>query len=222
MKPLLALVPVRAGSKGLPGKNLRLLAGKPLYRHSVDHGLAVGARVVVTTDHPEILAGDHGPGVTALARPAELAADDTPMDPVIAHALAAIPGPATVVLLQPTSPLRQPFDIFAAVSLFRGGAYDLVLTVTEADRGVLKWGTVEDGRFRPLVHPAFCFMNRQALPAVHRPNGAVYVFDADWFRGAGRLATDRIGAVVMPAERAADIDGAEDFARAEAALKGQS
>lgn len=215
---LIALVPLRAGSKGLPGKNVRPLAGKPLYRHAVDQGLAAGAEVWISTDIAAVLAADHGPGVRVIARPADLAGDATPMDPVISHALGLIGDAGRVVLLQATSPLREAADIRAAVELHRSGAHDLVMSVCAADRGVLKWGTLEAGSFRPLRRPDYCFMNRQALPAVHRPNGAVYVFDAGWFRATGRLATDRIGAVEMPVERSLDIDSDDDFARAEAWL----
>ncbi|MFD1913521.1 cytidylyltransferase domain-containing protein [Halodurantibacterium flavum] len=218
MTGLVAIVPVRGGSKGLPGKNTRLLAGKPLYRHALDQGLALGARCILTTDIPDLLATDHGPGVTALARPAELARDDTPMDPVLDHAMRSFDGTATVVLLQATSPLRAPDDIRAAITLHAGGAFDLVMTVTETSSTILKYGMMRDGAFQPVAGADYCFMNRQALPPVYRPNGAVYVFDADWFRRNGRLATDRIGAVEMPAARAQDIDTEEDFRRAEATL----
>jgi N-acylneuraminate cytidylyltransferase len=218
--PLVALVPARAGSKGLPGKNLAPLAGRPLWRHAVEHGLAAGARVVVSTDIEEILAEAPPAGVALLRRPAALAADDTPMDAVIAHALAeAVPGEALVVLLQPTSPLRLPGDVARAAATWREGRFDLVLSATPGDPGVLKWGRAEGARFLPLADPAFCFANRQTLPAVWRPDGAVYVFSAGWFRAAGRLAAARrIGMVEMPPERALDIDTAEDLARAEALL----
>jgi N-acylneuraminate cytidylyltransferase len=217
--PLIALVPVRAGSKGLPGKNLRPLDGVPLWRRAVDQGLAAGAaEVVVSTDIPELMALPAEPRLRILPRPAELAGDVVPMDPVIAHALDAMPGDARVVLLQATSPLRRVEDIAAAVALHAAGGWELVLTVSPADPGVLKWGFVEAGRFRALVDPAHSFANRQSLPPVWRPNGAVYVFDAAGLRARGRLACERIGAVEMPTERALDIDDAEDFARAEAAF----
>lgn len=216
--PLIAIVPVRGGSKGLPGKNTRLLAGKPLFRRALDHGLAAGASCLLSTDIPDLLAQDHGPGVRVLPRPAALAQDDTPMDPVLLHALAQVQGPARVVLLQATSPLRRPQDIAAAIARHEGGRFDLVMSVSPTPSHILKYGLVRDGQFQPVARPDYCFMNRQALPQVFRPNGAVYVFDADWFRGNGGLATDRIGAVEMPEERALDIDSDADFARAEAAL----
>ena len=216
---LIALVPVRAGSKGLPGKNLRPLAGVPLWRRAADQGAALGAEVVVSTDIAGILAMPPVPGLRWLPRPEALAGDAVPMDPVIAHALEAVPGPARVVLLQATSPLRRLADIRAALALFAAGEWDLVMSVTAADPGVLKWGRLEGARFRPLGDPGHPFANRQALPPVWRPNGAVYVFDAEAFRARGTLAGARIGAVPMPPERSADIDTAEEFARAEAALR---
>ena len=215
---LMALVPVRGGSKGLPGKNTRMLAGKPLYRHAVDQALEAGAdEVVISTDIEELLGADHGAGVVALRRPAELAGDDVPMDPVILHALRDR-GEALVVLLQATSPLRRAGDVRAALEVWRKGRFDLVMSVARTSAGILKYGMAEGDRFVPVARPEYCFMNRQSLPAVYRPNGAVYVFDADWFRANGGLATERIGMVEMPEERSLDIDSAEDFARVEAIL----
>ncbi|MBK1634222.1 acylneuraminate cytidylyltransferase family protein [Rhodovulum adriaticum] len=218
--PPVALVPVRAGSKGLPGKNIRPLAGKPLYRHAIDQAHAAGiARVVVSTDIPQILQAPANAGVTVCPRPPALAGDTVPMDAVLRHVLAHdITGPAQVVLLQATSPLRLPGDIAAAMDVHRQGEFDLVLSATQADSGVLKWGRAEGAAFLPLSDPAHCFANRAELPAVYRPNGAVYVFDADWFRAHGTLATGRIGMVQMPANRAADIDTAADFEAVEARL----
>ena len=217
---LVVVVPVRGGSKGLPGKNLRALAGVPLWERAVAQGRQVGAEVLVTTDITDILSRDSMPGLTLLDRPAELARDDTPMAPVLLHALAHIEGQARIVLLQATSPLRSVDDIRAAVALHESGAFDLVKTVTPTDPGVLKYGRMDGDRFVPLADPAFCFSNRQSLPPVMRPNGAAYVFDKDWFLANGGFVTDRIGAVVMPEDRAQDIDTAEDFARAEAILRG--
>lgn len=215
--PLIAIVPVRGGSKGLPGKNVRPLGGVPLYRRAVDQGLAAGAQeVIVSTDIPEILAAPQ-PRTRLIARPEALAGDGVPMDPVLLHALRDA-GPALVVLLQATSPLRQVEDIRRGVDVWRQGGFDLVMSVTEAPSTILKYGLAEGDRFVPVARPEYCFMNRQQLPLVWRPNGAVYVFSADWFRQNGGLATDRIGMVPMPAERSMDIDTLADFERAEAAL----
>jgi N-acylneuraminate cytidylyltransferase len=220
MAPAVALIPLRAGSRGLPGKNTRALAGQPLWRHAVAQARAAGiARIVVSTDIAGIIAAAPEPGLEVLPRPVALAADDTPMDAVLRHVLGAqVTGAARVVLLQATSPLRRAEDIGAALDLHARGGFDLVLSASRADSGVLKWGRAEGAEFVPLSDPAHCFANRAALPPVYRPNGAVYVFDADWFRAAGTLAGGRIGMVEMPPERALDIDSAADFAAAEARL----
>ena len=114
-----------------------------------------------------------------------------PMAPVLVHALQQAGVQGTVVLLQATSPLRTPADIRAAVDLFATGAHGLVMSVTEADRGVLKWGRLEGSRFVPLSSPEHCFANRQSLPPVVRPNGAVYVFDAARLIATGERARNQ-------------------------------
>lgn len=215
-----AVIPLRTGSKGLPSKNIRPLAGKPLYRHAVDQALQAGAqRVVITTDIPEVLWAELPTQVTLVERPPELAGDTVPMAPVLQHALHTAECHGTVVLLQATSPLRLPSDIEAALAVFAGGYFELVMSVTSADRGVLKWGTLRGNRFQPLSDPAFCFANRQSLPPVVRPNGALYVLNAERFVASGSFVSDRIGVVEMPAERSQDIDSLDDFERCEAALE---
>ena len=216
---LVALIPIRAGSKGLPGKNIRALAGKPVYIHAVEQALRVVGRCVISTDIPEVLNAVHPQGCVVLERPAALAGEDVPMDAVIDHAIKALALEShRIVLLQVTSPLRADDDLRAGIALAEDGDFDLVMSVTSAERSALKWGMLEAGRFVPVSDPAFCFSNRQSLPAVYRPNGAVYVFDAATFQRNGGLATARIGAFEMPAERSADIDTLDDLQRVEAIL----
>ncbi|WP_291064619.1 acylneuraminate cytidylyltransferase family protein [Hydrogenophaga sp.] len=211
-----AVIPLRAGSKGLPQKNTRLLAGKPLYRHTIDQALAAGAqRVLVTTDIPEVLCADFPAAVQLLHRSADLCGDAVPMAPVMLHALRSAACQGTVVLLQATSPLRRIGDIEAALALFGSGIFELVMSVTPADRGVLKWGTLRGNHFQPLSDPDYCFANRQSLPPVVRPNGAIYVMHADWLLARGSFVSGRTGAIEMPAQYSYDIDTLEDFARCE-------
>lgn len=219
--PWTAVIPLRGGSKGLPGKNTRSLAGKPLYRHAVDLALAAGAsRVLISTDIPEVLASELPHSVQALHRPPELCGDTVPMAPVLVHALqtAKVQGP--VVLLQATSPLRQVADVQAALQRLATGAFDLVMSVTDAERSVLKWGQVQpDGSFVPLSSPEHCFANRQSLPPVYKPNGAVYAMLAQWFIEQQSFVSERIGTVVMPPERSFDIDNMADFVLCESLLQ---
>lgn len=221
LTPWTAVIPLRGGSKGLPGKNTRLLAGKPLYRHAIDLALAAGAsRVLISTDIREVLTAELPHTVQALQRPCELCGDTVPMAPVLVHALqtAQVQGP--VVLLQATSPLRQVADVQVALQRLATCAFDLVMSVTDAERSVLKWGQVQpDGRFVPLSSPEHCFANRQSLPPVYKPNGAVYAMNASWFIEQNSFVTERIGTVVMPPERSHDIDNLSDFELCESLLK---
>ncbi|WP_353628707.1 acylneuraminate cytidylyltransferase family protein (plasmid) [Sulfitobacter sp. TCYB15] len=213
----LALIPVRAGSKGLPGKNVRPFAGRPLYEHAVQQGCTVADRCIVSTDIADIIASGGPPGCDVRVRPANLAGDTAPMDAVITDAIVDAGLEAgTMVLLQATSPLRRNADIAAAVALYRTGAHNLVMSVSRTDPGPLKYGFMTDGTFCPVSGSRFCFANRQALPPLFRPNGAVYVFDIAWFLCNGSLATDRIGAVEMDASVSLDVDTLADFERAEA------
>lgn len=216
-----AVVPIRDGSRGFPGKNTAPLAGRPLYRHAVDQALAAGARhVVVTTDIPEVLEAEHPAGVVLHRRPDALAADHVPMAPVIADVLTRgeLAGDPVVVLLQATSPLRTAAQVRDAVDRFRDSGADLLMSVCEADPGVLKHGTITDGRFTALRDPSHPFTNRQQLPPVYRPNGAIYVFRADWFRRHGSLSTTSIEAYEMPVADSIDIDAPADLDRCAARL----
>jgi N-acylneuraminate cytidylyltransferase len=133
-QPWTAVIPLRAGSKGLPGKNTRLLAGKPLYRHAVDAALEAGAyRVILTTDIPEVMSASYPLAVQTIQRPLALCGDEVPMAPVLSHALQAARVQGPVVLLQATSPLRQPADILQALSILSFGAFDLIALFTVDD-----------------------------------------------------------------------------------------
>lgn len=210
---IFALVPARGGSKGLPDKCVRPLNGVPLYRHSVNHALEAGIeRVVISTDITAILRADLPRGVTAVPRPVEFAGDTTPMiDVLLNHIDTYEPTDGIMVLLQPTSPLRLAEDIAAGLAVFDKGSFDLVMSVRDADAAVLKYGRLEGDRFQPLNNPAFTFANRQSLPPVIRPNGAVYVIDTGWLRRHRRLDGGRIGCFKMPERRSQDIDTLTDF-----------
>jgi CMP-N,N'-diacetyllegionaminic acid synthase len=124
---LVGLIPARGGSKGIPRKNLAPVAGKPLLAWTIDAARAATelTRVVVSTDDDEIASAA---GVEVLRRPAELAADETPMLDVVRHAVAEL-SPDVVVLLQPTSPLRRAEHIDAAVRLLLESGADAVVSV---------------------------------------------------------------------------------------------
>jgi CMP-N-acetylneuraminic acid synthetase len=212
-----AVIPIRAGSKGLPGKNTRILAGRPLYMHAVHLALDAGAkRVLITTDIDEVLKSNFPEEVLVVRRPPQLSGDDVTMSPVLMHLLMQEKVQGPIVLLQATSPLRKVSDIQTALLQLETGEFDLVMSVTEAERSVLKWGTILDNkRYVPLADVAYCFANRQSLPPVYKPNGALYAMRAEWFINNGSLATQKLGTVIMPVERSQDIDNLVDFERCE-------
>lgn len=209
---VVAIVPFRGGSKGLPGKNILPVDGMPLYLHSVHQGLRTVGSVLLSTDIEEIDNDELPAGCALRRRPSQLAADETPMEDVIGDLIEhhALEG-KTIVLLQATSPLRLDNDILAALDLFKTRQHDMVLSVVERERGVLKYGTLEGQVFSALREPKYCFFNRQQLPKIYGPNGSVYVFDADRFVTANGFPSDRIGAIEMPIERSADIDTLADL-----------
>ncbi len=218
----LAIIPLRAGSKGLPGKNLRLLAGKPLYQHALDQALRVVGRCAITTDIPEILSAKLPSVCTVVPRPSELATDQTQIAPVLSHLFDTLLQqgnlPQRVVLLQATSPLRQDKDLIQALTHFTSGKFELVMSVTKTDPSILKYGFAEEGRFTPVSNPEFCFSNRQSLPHIVRPNGAIYVFSPKTFMASGTLATNSTGFIEMPEADSIDIDTEADLKAAEDAL----
>ncbi len=188
--------------------------------YAVDEAIAAGAdRVVITTDIMQIISGGHEGCVEVLERPRHLALDTTSMESVVLHACKTLHLSGTLVLLQPTSPLRRAKQMQMGLSMFAQGQFDLVMAVTEASNSVLKWGVLENEIFRPISDPQYCFTNRQQLPSLVRPNGAIYVFDADSFVDREGFPVARIGALPMLPEESLDIDTLEDFKRCEAALE---
>ena len=111
-------------------------------------------------------------------------------------------------------------DIESAKSFFEDSKFDLVMTVSKTDSGVLKYGLITDGGlFAPIHSSKSCFQNRQDLPSVYRPNGMIYIFDSEWFLENQGFATDNIGVFITPSERSIDIDSAADLVKAARYLK---
>lgn len=213
---LTAIVPVRRGSKGLPGKNIRQFGGKPLYLWAVEQGVRIAGRCVVTTDIPEIRSEHLPQGAIRHQRPIALAQDETMMSDVLLNAIDELGiDSGTVLLLQATSPLRTDRDIENVLELYKTGRYPLVFSVSDTDSVVLKNGYLDGDRFVPLAQMKYLFENRQALPRTCKPNGAIYVFDVQWFKRNGGFQCASAGAIRMNAEHSADIDTIADFERAE-------
>ncbi len=215
---VLGVITARGGSKSIPGKNLADLGGRPLVAHTVRQAAAATAlaRTIVSTDDEKIASACRSAGGDVpFLRPARLAQDDTKSLPVLVHALefAEEEGGCTyshVCCLQPTSPLRHPADIDAAVAKALETGADAVVTVCPALHPA-KIKKLKGDRLVPYAVPEPEGARRQDLgPPAFRRNGAVYVFRRETLL-AGRLWGDDVRAVVMPAERSVDVDEPADL-----------
>jgi N-acylneuraminate cytidylyltransferase/CMP-N,N'-diacetyllegionaminic acid synthase len=219
-----ALIPARGGSKGIPRKNIKLFAGKPLIVWTIEAALrsSLLSAVVVSTDDPEIaeVARQAGAQVPFM-RPSELALDQTPgLDPVL-HALDQLPQYDSVLLLQPTSPLRTTEDIDACLRLAVQQHARSVVSVSEADTHPY-WTyrlTKDQALSRFVEAEPEPIARRQDLPKAFALNGALYFADANWLRSSGRLVGTETLAYVMAKERSVDLDTPLDWKLAELLLK---
>lgn len=221
-RSILGLVPARGGSKGVPGKNVRPIAGEPLVARSVRVARESGVldAVVVSTDDAVIAAAAHEAGAEVLDRPAELASDTATMTGVIGNVLSALAAQGRtfthLMLLQPTSPLRSADDIRAAIARLDETAGSAVVSVCETEHSPLLANTLpEDGSMSAFLRPEVARANRQELPRYYRLNGAIYLAELDYFRETGSFVGEKTFALIMPLERSVDIDSEIDFALAE-------
>ena len=221
---MLALIPARSGSKGLPGKNVRLLQGKPLLAYSIEAALASTqvSRVIVTTDCEVIrnVALAYGAEVPFL-RPRELATDSASAVDVYIHALSALSNQATTsrdeydkcLVLLPTCPLRLPTDIDAAVEVFHTKDADSVMSYTEEHHPVVWHKYLSPENKIEHLFPD-TLRNRQDERKSYYPNGSIYVFRRELLESR-RYLSEHSYAYVMPRDRSVDIDTIEDFEYAE-------
>lgn len=213
---IVAVVPVRAGSKGLPNKNTMQFNGLPLYMRTVHQALRMTKKVLISTDIEEIIKKNHPNGCLVDKRPKHLANDDVKMSSVVSYMIKKYNlNDKIILLLQATSPLRSDQDIISSIELFKSMKYELVFTVKEQKREVLKYGVIKNNSYFSLSHSKFLFENRQSLPKVYGHNGAVYIFNGHEFLKNNDFPNDNIGTVIMPSERSIDIDNLKSFREAE-------
>ena len=220
---LLLIIPARGGSKGIPGKNVRNLAGRPLIAHTIAFARDLGLleRTIVSTDSALIadVSREAGASVPFL-RPEELARDDTPMLPVLQHAVqhAIQKGwrPDLVVLLQPTAPFRRPADLLAALQSFEDEDVDSVVSVERvpdhfSPHYVMR---IQDGRLAPYLSEGSRVTRRQDAPPAYTRNGQFYVTRTKCLmEGNSIYGTRCLPFVTM--HPAANLDTLEDWAEAE-------
>ncbi len=219
---VLAVIPARGGSKGLPGKNIRELQGRPLVAWSIVEALKARnvTRVIVSTDDPEIadVARIWGAEVPFI-RPSGLAADYTPGVAPVLHAIEHFPEYEWVLLLQPTSPLRTVTDIDACIELAMHRDLPSVASVCEShDNPNWMFHLNTDGVMSPIVEGTLK-LQRQSLDATFSLNGALYLAQTIWLNHARTFVTPQTVGFVMPLDRSVDIDTELDWQWAEFLLQ---
>jgi CMP-N,N'-diacetyllegionaminic acid synthase len=225
-KRVIAVVPARGGSKSVPGKNIRALAGKPLLAWSVEVARQVSEidRIIVSTDDAEIASVGRAYGAEVYARPPHLATDESLVIDALKDLLQTLRAegetPEWVVLLEATCPLRTPDDVRDCLRLIAQGTYDSVATFKDAELNPHRAWRINDGVPEVFIAGAVPWLPRQKLPKAYQLNGAVYVFRANLLaEEAKSLLVGKLGAVLMPRDRSQDIDDSVDFTIVEALLK---
>ena len=228
------MITARGGSKGLPGKNLKRLGGKPLIVYTIEAARDSGAldRVVLSTDSTDISAAARALGCDVpFMRPAELARDDTPHLPVLQHALGWLADheqyrPDAVMILQPTSPFRQPQHIRESIALLDRSGADSVVSVSEvpAHYNPMRTLRVDDRGMASLFvsgQPVRHRINRrQDMPIAWTMNGAIYLFRTPLlFAAEPTLYGERTAAYVMSHAHGLSIDSLDDWNDAERMLE---
>jgi CMP-N,N'-diacetyllegionaminic acid synthase len=211
---ILAVIPARGGSKGVPRKNIRALNGKPLIAWTIEQAEQSRYidRVIVSSEDEEIcqVAKQSGAEIP-FVRPAELASDTASGVDVLCHAVENAGADCDyVVLLQPTSPLRESTDIDAAIEYCVEQAVTSVVSLAEATKSPYwMYHMKEGGELTPFVDNAAS--NRQELPQSYALNGAVYVLEVARLLASRKILDEQTLGYVMPAERSYDIDTETDF-----------
>ena len=222
----LALITARGGSKGLPGKNIVDLAGKPLIVHTIDAALqsSVFQRVLVSTDDQAIAEVSLAAGAEVLKRPAALAQDHSSSLDVIEHALAECKlKTGNFCLLQPTSPLRNAEHIREAAEMLINSGASSVISASELKHHPLKSLIRQnDGNYIPMRKLDDLVSPRQGLPQAIAPNGAIYFCDIGRFRAGGGLFYVNTKFYIMCESDSVDIDLMNDINYARIILENKS
>ena len=214
----LAVIPARGGSKGLPGKNLAEINGVSLVARAVNVARESGVidDVVVTSDDHEILNAAKTAGAITVERPSALATDTARIEDAIIHALEQYslshPTPEVLVLLQTTSPLRQPSTISDAINMFR--THELVGSiygVVECEHHPYKAFIAKGDHLVPVSETEYLSLPRQNLPKAFRQSGSIYVVSVRSFLEHKSLLVNPVRPIEVSQEEAIDIDSMADL-----------
>ena len=216
---ILCVIGARGGSQGLPGKNIKMLLGKPLIAWTIEASLKsiYITKTVVSSYDEEILDISKKYGAEIIKRPNELASDTATSESVVRHAISYFESKGevfdVVILLQPTSPLRNSNDIDNAFKIMFNSSSSVtaVISTCEVDNKILK-AFVKDsnGFIKGISNNEYPFTRRQDLPLVYMPNGAIYITNIKLFMKDGLFLTNKTLNYIMPKNRSVDIDTLKD------------
>ncbi|WP_348260848.1 acylneuraminate cytidylyltransferase family protein [Telmatobacter sp. DSM 110680] len=221
-KRVIAVIPARGGSKSVPGKNIRPLAGTPLIAWSIVIAKQVQEidRVIVSTDDDKIADVSRQFAAEVYPRPVELATDDAlvidALKDLVCTLKAEQESAEVLVILEPTCPFRSVADVRECLSFFSTDEYDCAATFCTAELNPHRAWRINGRRPEVFIPGAIPWLPRQQLPEAYQLNGAVYaVRIAGLMVSSQSILFGRIGAVKMPRERSIDINDPIDFLLAE-------
>jgi len=225
---ILAIIPARGGSKGIPGKNIKIIAGKPLLAWTIETALQSKSiqRVIVSTDNDTIgkIAKEYGAEVPFM-RPKKYAQDSTSDMPVYLHTLNWLAEnenyiPEIIVWLRPTSPLRTAEDIENAIKIMCNENPDWVRSVCKVEHHPYWMYEIIDNKLKPVTKGINIsdYLQRQLLPDVYRLNGAIDIVKATTIISDKLMYSGEMTPYIMPYDRSIDIDTILDFKLAEQLL----
>jgi CMP-N,N'-diacetyllegionaminic acid synthase len=216
-KKVLAIIPARGGSKGLPRKNIADLVGRPLIAWTIEASLNSKyiTKTMVSSDDKEILDISVEYGAETIKRPENLASDDATSESVVKHAIDYLKTMGEVfdivVLLQPTSPLRNSKDIDEAFEVMFDSSATAVISVCDLDNKILKaFINNTSGFLKGISNDKYPFMRRQDLPKVYIPNGAIYIIEIKLFLEKNSFLTKNSVSYTMSKNKSIDIDTLDD------------
>jgi CMP-N,N'-diacetyllegionaminic acid synthase len=226
---VLGVIPARGGSKGIPGKNIRILGGKPLLAYTVDVANEAGIfdKIILSTDSQEIANVGKELGVEApFLRPDELAQDDTPMLPVLQHAVSFFSQeewlPDYICILQPTAPFRQVRDLVKGYDLLLSSGCDSVVSVDQvpehyAPHFVMK---IENGKLSHFLDDGTKVTRRQDVKKTYTRSGCFYFTRTNILMNKNTIYGDDCRPVVINNENAVNLDTMDDWEAAEEVAEG--
>lgn len=223
-KKILAIIPARGGSKGLPGKNIKKFGGRPLIARTIEPAKKSKyiSRVAVATDAKDIARVSKKYGAEVVSLPKNLTTDTSPVSGAVLFSLDWFKKQGEtfdlLVLLQPTSPLRNAQDIDQAIETFLKGRGRSLVSVTESDHPPY-WMFKIEKYLKPLFSAKYLKMRKQDIPETYRPNGAIYVLPVKTFLKHKKFYVGKVTPYIMPTLRSVDIDTLTDFLYAELLFK---